>query len=143
MAHELGPEIQRLRTAAGFTLRGFARAVGISAAHESDIERGRRMPSEDVLRAMSRELIGVGGSYDYLKSLDARIGQDLQDWAQRTPEVAAMLRTVRDSGRSPAKVLDDLRRFLAAEPARPEPEQPGPPASRPDARNSEDKGGGQ
>lgn len=141
MAHELGPEIQRLRTAAGFTLRGFARAVGISAAHESDIERGRRMPSEDVLHAMARELSRVGGNYDYLKSLDTRIGQDLQDWAQSTPEVAAMLRTVRDSGRSPAEILDDLRRLLDVRPA---PSESGPPDSRtpgPDVKRSMDTGG--
>lgn len=131
MSQNLGPEIQRLRTAAGFTLRGFARAVGISAAHQSDIERGRRMPGEDVLRAMARELVPVGGTYEHLKALDARINQDLQDWAESTPEVAAMLRSVRDSGRSPREVLDELRQLLDADAnneTSKSPDSPSPPS---------------
>lgn len=113
MSIELGPEIKKLRTEAGYTLRGFAQIIGISAAHQSDIEHGRRMPGEAVLHEMGRALASVGGAYEHLKTLDARINQDLQDWAQRTPEIAAMLRTVRDSGRSPREVLAELQQILA------------------------------
>jgi len=129
MSQDLGPEIQRLRTEAGFTLRGFARAVGISAAHQSDIERGRRMPGEEVLRAMARELAAVGGTYEHLKALDARINQELQDWAESTPEVAAMLRSVRDSGRSPREVLDELRQLLDADANNEPPKPPDSPST--------------
>ena len=48
----LGSEIQRLRTEAGFTLRGFALKAEISAAFLSDIERDRRRPSEEYFGAL-------------------------------------------------------------------------------------------
>lgn len=116
MSDQLGPEIKRLRIAAGHaSLRGFAQLLGISAAHQSDIEHGRRMPSEELLRKTAQVLSKAGGTYEHLQSFDARIDPDLQAWAQRTPEVAAMLREVRDSGRRPSEVLAKLQRLLNAE----------------------------
>ena len=46
----LGDTIRKLRLRAGLTLREMARRVGVSASHQSDIEHGRRMPSDGVFR---------------------------------------------------------------------------------------------
>jgi len=38
-------ELKKLRSGPGWTLRGFARGLGISPSYLSDLERGNRMPS--------------------------------------------------------------------------------------------------
>jgi transcriptional regulator with XRE-family HTH domain len=116
MSDQLGPEIKRLRIAAGYvTLRGFATLLGVSAAHQSDIEHGRRMPSDELLRKIAGLLSKVGGSYEHLRALDARNDPDVQMWTQRHPEVATMLREIRQSGQSPREVLAKLQQMLSSD----------------------------
>jgi len=115
MSHALGTEIRRLRTKAGFTLRGFAKRIGISAAHQSDIEYGRRLPSENVLKAIASNLANVGASYDKLKELDTRLEPELEQWMQQTPGLGEMLREVRASNKSPQEVLRQLKKVLEEE----------------------------
>lgn len=111
MAETLGSAIRRLRLEAGYTLRAFAKALRISAAHQSDIEHSRRLPSDKVLRATASALSEVGVTYDSLRALDARVSPDLQEWVQRTPGVDQLLRQVKDSGRSPRDILRELQRL--------------------------------
>lgn len=112
MPKTLGDEIRRLRLKADITLRSFARKLGHTAAHQSDIEHGRRMPSEEVLRKTVQELAHVGATYEALKELDTRLGDDLQEWIQKTPEARALLRETKASGRSARQVLEELRDIL-------------------------------
>ena len=53
---QFGHEIKRLRVKANISLREFARELGHSAAFQSDIEHGRRFPSESVLQKMVKRL---------------------------------------------------------------------------------------
>jgi transcriptional regulator with XRE-family HTH domain len=108
----LGTEIRRLRTASGTTLRGFARAVGVSAPHLSDIEHDRRRPSKDLLKKIVGELQAVGATHAGLDRLDTRFENDLQEWAAATPGVRLLLRTVKESGLPIADVLKGVERFL-------------------------------
>lgn len=112
----LGHAIRRLRLQAGYTLRGFAEEIGISAAHQSDIEHGRRAPSEKVLLETAKKLASVGATYESLRALDSRLGADLEKWVQSTPEAGQMLREMRSSNRSPADVLRELKALLAKHP---------------------------
>ena len=107
----LGGEIQRLRTEAGFTLRGFALKVEISAAFLSDIERDRRRPSEEVLRRIARQLPGT--SYEELDTLSTTLERDLQRMVAETPEARQLLRTVFESKRDPREVLRELQKNLS------------------------------
>lgn len=115
MSQALGTEIRRLRTKAGFTLRGFAQKIGISAAHQSDIEYGRRLPSEKVLKEIARALSSVGASYEKLKELDTRLEPELAQWMDQTPGLGEMLREVRASNKSPQEVLRRLKKILKEE----------------------------
>src|SRR5690349_4387496 len=99
MPKSLGESIREFRLAAGYTLRGFAEALGISAAHQSDIEYGRRAPGQEVLRNTGRLLAKVGGSYEVLRKLDPRLDPDTERWMQSTPAVGELLRQVRKSGK--------------------------------------------
>ena len=108
----LGHELRRLRTDAGFTLRGLARTVGVSAPHLSDVERDRRRPSKPLLKKLVAELNSVGATYADLDRLDTRLEGDLQEWTAANPEVRMLLRRVKESGRPVGEVLKKLERFL-------------------------------
>lgn len=53
MSNSLGDRIRELRQAQDISLREFAKKIGNSAAHVSDIELGRRYPSDEVLKAIA------------------------------------------------------------------------------------------
>lgn len=108
----LGSEIRRLRLESGKTLRAFARQLGHTAAHQSDIERGRRMPSEEVLRKIAVALEHVGASYDEFKELDTRLDPELERWIQEHPPARAMLRETKASGRPVGEILEELRKRI-------------------------------
>lgn len=109
MAKTLGSEIRRLRLEAEFTLRGFAKKLSHTAAHQSDIEHGRRMPSEDVLRRTVEALTHVGANYEDLKELDTRLDRDLEQWMQKNPAARALLRESKASGRPVRELLQEFR----------------------------------
>ena len=52
----IGSVLRRLRSARGLTLRQVAAAAGVSLAYLSEIERGRKEPSSEVLAAVCRAL---------------------------------------------------------------------------------------
>jgi transcriptional regulator with XRE-family HTH domain len=67
MSKSLGSRIRELRQAKDISLREFAKKLGNSAAHVSDIELGRRYPSEEVLEAIAallKEPVEELRSYD-------------------------------------------------------------------------------
>ena len=108
----LGREIRRLRTNSGTTLRGLARAVGVSAPHLSDIEHDRRRPSKDLLKKIVAELQPAGATLAGLDRLDTRFESDLQEWAAATPEVRMLLRTVKESGQPIVDVIKVVERMV-------------------------------
>jgi transcriptional regulator with XRE-family HTH domain len=108
----LGEEIRRLRLRAGFTLRGLAADVGISAAHMSDIEHNRRRPSEKVLRKIAAELKIVGGTYDSLAKLLSGIDAATREWAASTPGARALLRRLLEADLDPQEIQRALEKLL-------------------------------
>ena len=69
---QFGAQLRAARKAAGFGLRELARRVGISPPFLSDIELGRRLPSDDVLLALTST---VGASNVTMRNgvIEARI----------------------------------------------------------------------
>ncbi len=64
-ATALGEIIRRQRELAELSMRQFANAAGISNPYLSQIERGLRAPSEQVLEAIARTLqVSVDGLYE-------------------------------------------------------------------------------
>jgi transcriptional regulator with XRE-family HTH domain len=113
----LGSEIARLRTKTGFTLRKFAERVGISPAHQSDIEHDRRRPSRDLLQKIAKELAPAGATYEALARLDTRMDPEVQKMVSEMPEARAMLRAVVERARStsdPRRLLKDLEKRAQA-----------------------------
>jgi len=110
MERTLGQEIRRLRMEAEITLRQFAINLDISATYQSDIEHDRRRPPDALLRKMAERLKHVGASFETLVARDTRLDPEVRAWADRTPGVRDMLRTVRDSGRDPRDILRGIER---------------------------------
>jgi transcriptional regulator with XRE-family HTH domain len=75
------------------TLRALAEKIGVSAPFLSDLEHGRRQTNQyDALA----EALGV--SVDDLRQLDGRV-TELKDWLAENPQLVALLRDMRDSGK--------------------------------------------
>lgn len=109
----LGQAIRRLRLSAAYGLREFAIQIELSAAYLSDIEHDRRVPTEDVLRSITKELAKrVPVTYDDLRSLSTRLETEVQRMVQQHPEVGQLLREVKQSGRPARDVIRELQDHL-------------------------------
>ena len=111
-ASQLGQEIRRLRLRAGYTLRGLAAKLKISAAHQSDIERNLRRPSETLLKSIVQELRPVGATIEAFARLVTGVDPETRDWLASTPGVRELLRAVRESGLQPTEVLRLLEKRI-------------------------------
>lgn len=92
----LGEFIRIAREKRELTLRRFAEHVGISAAHQSDIEHNRRKPSPPLMKKMA-EALGV--DLEELNARDARMPADMKEWVEKHPELTNLLKELRKSGR--------------------------------------------
>jgi len=110
MLHQsLGDKIKETRLASGVSLRQFSIAIGITPAFMSDIELGRRFPSDDVLNKIATEL---KIPFDELKSCDVRGSlTDLRKLVQENGEWGVAFRTVAEqvkSGMTPEELMKKL-----------------------------------
>jgi transcriptional regulator with XRE-family HTH domain len=94
MDKTLGQYIRNRRDELDLSLREFAKKIDCSAAFVSDIELGRRYPSEEVLKTMAKVLdVSIGE----LKSRDTRTPvEDIKRAVEQNPRYAFALRTVID-----------------------------------------------
>jgi transcriptional regulator with XRE-family HTH domain len=109
----LGERIRELREAKDLSLREFAKKLGgLSAAFLSDIELGRRHPSEAVLAGMARVL---DTTVDDLKQHDSRPPvEELKRLSSKDPAFGFAFRKLVDRDVSP----QDLMKFLEKHPDR-------------------------
>ncbi len=110
MLHQsLGDKIKEARLASGVSLRKFSIAIDITAAFMSDIELGRRFPSDDVLHKIANEL---KIPFAELKSCDVRESlTDLRKLVQDNGEWGVAFRTVAEqvkSGMTPHQLMKKL-----------------------------------
>jgi len=109
MAKSLGERVRELRGEKDLSLREFAKKLGgLSAAFLSDIELGRRHPSEKVLADMARVL---GTTVEELRTYDTRPPvEDLKRLASANPAWGLALRRVVDENVLPEELLELLGR---------------------------------
>ena len=91
----LGDKIRELRDKKDMSLRDFAKRLGdVSAAHISDIELGRRYPSDSLLNKIA-SLLDV--SVEELKKFDSRAPVDeIKRLVQSDPAFGFAFRTLVD-----------------------------------------------
>ena len=94
----LGDRIKELRLGKGLSLRQLAGKIGKSPAFMSDVELGRRFPSDEVLAEISTELITP---VEELKAFDTRSSlDDIKRLAQRDPSWGVAFRTAAEKAES-------------------------------------------
>lgn len=102
----LGDFIRELREGKDLSVRELAKRLGLSAPFLSDVELGRRHPSDEVLLKLAREL---GTTVAELRKRDARAPiPELRRLASRNPAMGFALRKVVEDGVDP----EDLLRYL-------------------------------
>ncbi len=104
MTKTLGERIRELREEKDLSLREFAKKLGgLSPAFLSDVELGRRYPSDKVLADMARVL---GTTVEDLRSFDARAPvEELKRRANADPVWGLALRRVIDKDVTPEELL--------------------------------------
>jgi transcriptional regulator with XRE-family HTH domain len=104
----LGEHIRELREKQDRSVRELAKEIKVSAAFLSDVELGRRHPSEEVLERLASVL---DTTVDDLKKFDARPPmQALKRIAANNPAMGFALRKMVDEGVDPKELLDFLER---------------------------------
>jgi transcriptional regulator with XRE-family HTH domain len=102
----LGERIRELREKLDWSGRELAKKLKVSAPFLSDIELGRRYPSDEVLERLASLLETTA---DDLKKHDARPPvQELKRIAANNPAMGFALRKVIDQGVSPEQLLTFL-----------------------------------
>ena len=84
-----GELIREARQAHGYSVRFVAREVGLAASYLSDIELGRRLPSEKVIHQLC-SLLGI--DFDVLMQKAGRIGEDAETYLKSSALVGRLLR---------------------------------------------------
>lgn len=101
----LGEQIRELRDAKDLSLRELCKKAGdISPAFLSDIELGRRHPSDQVLRALAKPL---GTTFEELKKHDTRPALDeMRRRAMQDPKLGFAFRRILDEDVSSEDLLN-------------------------------------
>jgi transcriptional regulator with XRE-family HTH domain len=104
----LGEYIRELREKIDISVRELARQVNVSAAFLSDVELGRRHPSDEVMERLADCL---GSTLEELQKYDARPPvQELKRITANDPAMGFALRRVVDEGVTAKDLLEFLNR---------------------------------
>jgi transcriptional regulator with XRE-family HTH domain len=105
----LGEKIKELREKKDFSVRELARQLKISAAFLSDMELGRRHPSDEIMLRLADRL---DSTLEELQKCDARPPvQELKRIAASDPAMGFALRRVVDEGVTSKELLDFLNQI--------------------------------
>lgn len=102
----LGQKLRELRDKTGFSLRELAEKVKVTAPFLSDIELGRRYPSDDVLAKLATFL---RAPLEELKRYDVREPvADMKRLMEQNPKLGFAFRTVVEDVKSGKLTPEDL-----------------------------------
>jgi transcriptional regulator with XRE-family HTH domain len=106
LATTMGQRLRELRERAGLSLREVAKAAKISAPFLSDVELGRRFPTNETLALIARKLRTPA---EDLKKHDHRFAlAELKRLAESSPSLAAAVRSLVDQVQSGNVTPDEL-----------------------------------
>ena len=100
----IGQRIRQLREESDLSLRELAKKIGVSAPFLSDVELGRRNPSDKHLSSLARALdttLKDLGEYDTRPPM-----RDLRRMAMSNPEYGFALRQMIDKKISPQELIE-------------------------------------
>jgi len=104
-----GSRLRELREKKNISLRELAKKIGVSGAFLSDIELGRRFPSQDKIELLAKE---IGVPVEELREYDFRDeAETIRKMMFSDPQAGILFRTVKDqltSGSNPQEIMDKL-----------------------------------
>jgi transcriptional regulator with XRE-family HTH domain len=110
----LGQRLRELRDRADLSLRELAKRIGISSPFLSDVELGRRFPSEEILEKLAAAL---NVPLEDLKKYDNRAPiADLKRLIDSDPKLGVAFRTAVEKLKSGELTADDLIARLSKSP---------------------------
>lgn len=112
----VGPYLREQRLRAELSLRQLADLAGVSNPYLSQVERGLRKPSADVLQQLARAL--------HISSEALYVRAGILDQERRTPSVADAILADQDLSRRQRRVLLELYRTFLIENADPQDDAP-------------------
>ena len=113
MTKSLGEVLREWRDKADISLRELAKEVGVSAPFLSDVELGKRYPSDDVLKKIA---VRLGLGFDELKRHDTRESfADIKRMMQTDPKIGFAFRSAAEQLREGSISADGLLRKLEQE----------------------------
>ncbi|MFH1729635.1 MAG: helix-turn-helix transcriptional regulator [Pseudomonadota bacterium] len=101
---QIGEKIKKERIKNKISLREFARKLEISAAYLVDIEKGRRLPSQDLIQRIS-ELLNI--SKDILNQDNLEMPKNVKTWIEKHPVFSKIFKFVLTQS-DPVKVVEEL-----------------------------------
>jgi transcriptional regulator with XRE-family HTH domain len=87
----LGEFLRDARVAADLSLRDLAKQLDVSPSYLSDIENDRRVPAEDVLRALAEHLTLDA---DTLLAMAGRFGEETERYMKKHPAAGILFRKI-------------------------------------------------
>ena len=108
--HSLGEAIRYFRNELDLSLRELAKKIGISAPFLSDIESGKRCPSEETLRGLAKALkvrVEELRQYDHRESSD-----DLRRLIANNPRIGLAFRNTVEGLKTGKITSEELERLL-------------------------------
>ncbi len=102
----MGQRLRELRETAGLSLREVAKAANVSAPFLSDVELGRRFPSQETLNLIAQKLRATP---DELKKHDYRSALvELKRLAEGSPSLGSAVRALVEEVQSGKLTTDEL-----------------------------------
>lgn len=101
----LGEVLRDARVSLDISLRELAKRLDLAPSYLSDIENDRRVPSEEVLQNLAREL---KLKFDDLMALAGRFGEQAERYLKRHPAAGQLFRRISEKRLSD----DDLQKLL-------------------------------
>lgn len=105
-AQTLGDRVRQARIAKGLSLRDLAGRLDLAPSYLSDIENDRRIPSEEVLKGLSKEL---ELEFDDLMALAGRFGDRADRYLKRNPTAGRLFRRLSDANLGEQELQQLLR----------------------------------
>lgn len=99
----LGQYIRKLRDEKDKSLREFAKEIDCSPAFVSDMELGRRYPSDEVLTRIARVL---KVTVEELRAHDTRPLEEMRRLTDKNPQYALAFRRLIDQKLSPKDIIE-------------------------------------
>jgi len=89
----IGEIITEARKQSGLSLRAVARRVPVNFSYLAEIEKGKRMPSEKIIKALS-EQSELNLDFDHMMAHSGRIGEEAETYLKKHPNFGRVIRNV-------------------------------------------------